>query len=283
MPRKTLFSLLIACGSSSAVAMRSSRLMSSISKALRIWVQPARRSCATSSWSRVRSNCVFTASGVVVTWLSASAVAKILTRSDSIGRCTGSSQRREAAPGSKSALQNGFLACPVPSRDKFPQCCKRAASSRPSRADIEPTYSLISAHHPVEIIPKSISLARPSPRPRCPSRRRAGGGRKQKRSGPPAGGPDAHDRIASRLLCCRQLRRLRRLRGSRLGGCFLLALLEDERVALARDLAQPVHHGAGSRRDQAADDDVLLEAFERIHLAVDRGLGEHARGLLERR
>ena len=32
-----------------------------------------------------RSNCVFTASGAVVTWLSASAVANILTRSVSIG------------------------------------------------------------------------------------------------------------------------------------------------------------------------------------------------------
>ena len=49
--------------------MRSSRSMSSMSKALRIWEQPAPRSCATCSWSRARSNCVFTASGAVVTWL----------------------------------------------------------------------------------------------------------------------------------------------------------------------------------------------------------------------
>src|SRR5262249_60634365 len=64
---------------------------------------------------------------------------------------------------------------------------------------------------------------------------------------------------------------------------LLFGLLEDERVALAGALAQPVHHGAGARRDQPADDDVLLEAFERVDLAVDRGFGEHARGLLERR
>src|SRR6266508_112213 len=86
-----------------------------------------------------------------------------------------------------------------------------------------------------------------------------------------------------RLFRRRQLRRLRFLGGRLGGGRFLLAFLEDERVALAGDLAQPVHHGAGSRRDQAADDDVLLEAFERVDLAVDRGLGEHPRGLLERR
>src|SRR6516164_1826421 len=85
------------------------------------------------------------------------------------------------------------------------------------------------------------------------------------------------------LFRCRQLRRLRRLRGGGFGRGLLLALLEDERVALAGDLAQPVHRGAGARRYQAADDDVLLEAFERVDLAVDRGFGEHARGLLERR
>ena len=49
-----------------AVAISSSRLMSSMSKALRIWVQPACNSRATCCWSRVRSNSV-TASGAVVT------------------------------------------------------------------------------------------------------------------------------------------------------------------------------------------------------------------------
>jgi hypothetical protein len=49
MPRNALFSLVIACGSSIAVAMSSSRLMSSMSKALRMCVQPALSSRATSS------------------------------------------------------------------------------------------------------------------------------------------------------------------------------------------------------------------------------------------
>src|SRR5262249_54070596 len=66
------------------------------SKALRICVQPACKSCATCSWSRIRSNCVFTASGVVVTWLSASAVAKILMRSVSM-RCPRTKDRIQAA------------------------------------------------------------------------------------------------------------------------------------------------------------------------------------------
>ena len=68
-----------------AVAMRSSRLMSSISKALRIWVQPSRSSATTLAWSRCGRTRVLIASGAVVTWLSASAVAKILTRSMSMG------------------------------------------------------------------------------------------------------------------------------------------------------------------------------------------------------
>src|SRR6185437_5415505 len=62
-----------------------------------------------------------------------------------------------------------------------------------------------------------------------------------------------------------------------------LALVEDELIALGGNLTQLVHHRAGSRRDQAADDDVFLEAVERIDLAVDGRLGKHARGLLERR
>src|SRR6202140_4200280 len=84
-----------------------------------------------------------------------------------------------------------------------------------------------------------------------------------------------------------QLLRRRQCRGLR-GGFgperrLLLALGENERVAFDGDFADPVHHRACSRRDQPADDDVLLEAIERVGLAVDRGLGEHARRLLERR
>src|SRR5215475_6198674 len=113
---------------------------------------------------------------------------------------------------------------------------------------------------------------------------RSAAGERQMKKGPPEGGPFGANRIAiGALFRRRQLRRLRSLRGSGFGCGLLLALLKDERVALAGDLAQPVHHGAGARRDQPADDDVLLEAFERVDLAVDRGFGEHARGLLERR
>jgi hypothetical protein len=39
---------------------------------------------------------------------------------------------------------------------------------------------------------------------------------------------------------------------------------------------------ASAGRDEAADDDVLLEPVESVGLAVDRRLGEHARRLLER-
>src|SRR6516164_3923345 len=82
-------------------------------------------------------------------------------------------------------------------------------------------------------------------------------------------------------LRCRQSSRLGRCLG--LHGSLLLAFGEDELIALDGDLAELVHHRPGSRRDQPADDDVLFEAVERVDLAVDRGLGEHARRLLERR
>src|SRR5262245_56390862 len=84
------------------------------------------------------------------------------------------------------------------------------------------------------------------------------------------------------LLGSRQLRRLRGLRRRSLRRGLRVALLEVERVALAGNFAQAVHHGAGTRRYQATDDDVLLEAFECVDLPIDRRLGEHARGLLER-
>src|SRR6185436_595731 len=50
---------------------------------------------------------------------------------------------------------------------------------------------------------------------------------------------------------------------------------------LGRLLADAAQHAASAGRDQAADDDVLLEALEGVDLAVDGGLGQHARGLLE--
>src|SRR5690606_6714600 len=63
---------------------------------------------------------------------------------------------------------------------------------------------------------------------------------------------------------------------------LLLALGQNEFVAMRRVLAQLAHGGTRARRDQPADDHVLLQAVERIDLALHRGFGEHARRLLER-
>ena len=57
----------------------------------------------------------------------------------------------------------------------------------------------------------------------------------------------------------------------------------QRRVAAGGRDAQAVHARAGARRDQTADDDVLLQADQRVLLALDRRLGEDAGGLLERR
>src|SRR5579862_3068470 len=64
---------------------------------------------------------------------------------------------------------------------------------------------------------------------------------------------------------------------------FLLALGENKRIAFDRDLADLVHHRAGTSRNEAANDDVLLKAIERIGLAVNRGLRQHPGRFLERR
>src|SRR5436189_3738538 len=88
--------------------------------------------------------------------------------------------------------------------------------------------------------------------------------------------------LPERLLRWRQSQRFR-FRRSRHDRRLLLAFVEDHLVALDGDFADLGHRGAGAGRDQAADNDVLLEALERIHLAVDGGFGEHAGGLLERR
>src|SRR5713226_1325794 len=57
-------------------------------------------------------------------------------------------------------------------------------------------------------------------------------------------------------------------------------LFEDPGGLLAL-LLVVVEPGPGG--DELADDDVLLEPAQTVHLAADRGLGEHAGGLLERR
>src|SRR5262245_21533256 len=64
-------------------------------------------------------------------------------------------------------------------------------------------------------------------------------------------------------------------------GVGLGLFLGDQLVAFGGNLANAPQHAAGARRDQATNDDILLEAFEQVGLAVHRGLGQHARGLLE--
>src|SRR5262249_38157773 len=49
------------------------------------------------------------------------------------------------------------------------------------------------------------------------------------------------------------------------------------------DLQPPVAPQAGRRRDQLADDHVLLQAEQAIRLALERRVREHLGGLLERR
>src|SRR5262245_621354 len=66
--------------------------------------------------------------------------------------------------------------------------------------------------------------------------------------------------------------------------CRLLrALGLDGLVAFGGDAPDPRDGAAGAGRNKPSDDDVLLQALERIDLAVDGGFGEHARGLLEGR
>src|SRR6266536_620640 len=54
------------------------------------------------------------------------------------------------------------------------------------------------------------------------------------------------------------------------------------RSAREHRLHAAVAHHAGAGGDQLADDDVLLQAHELVALALDRRLGEHPGGLLER-
>src|SRR6185437_14978714 len=82
-------------------------------------------------------------------------------------------------------------------------------------------------------------------------------------------------------LCCRNcavvIRSLRRWQGERFGfrsgrhdRRLLLALVEDQLVALDRDLA-----------DQPADNDVLLDTLERVDLAVAGSFRALAGGILD--
>src|SRR5205814_8103986 len=71
----------------------------------------------------------------------------------------------------------------------------------------------------------------------------------------------------------------------------LLERLEQRRVLLGEELARDRLGGAdvdlaialeaGRRRDQLADDHVLLQAEQTVDLALDRSVREHLRRLLE--
>jgi len=61
--------------------------------------------------------------------------------------------------------------------------------------------------------------------------------------------------------------------------CWTAAALPQAPVRAGRCGSAPCR----CRRDEAADDDVLLEAAQGVDRAVDGGLGEHAGGLLEAR
>src|SRR3970040_354972 len=64
------------------------------------------------------------------------------------------------------------------------------------------------------------------------------------------------------------------------------SLLDIQRgllAALAEHLGPSVVPEPRARRDQPADDDVLLEAAQVVLLAADGGLRQHPGGLLERR
>src|SRR6185312_15791782 len=107
-----------------------------------------------------------------------------------------------------------------------------------------------------------------------PSRGSYGCGRKRK-------GPAS---LPALLHCIRDGELLRRsLRRFQLCRYALGLLFLDGLVALGCDVTQTRHGAAGTGRDETSDDDVLLEALERVDLAVDCGVGEDARGLLERR
>ena len=111
----------------------------------------------------------------------------------------------------------------------------------------------MTARLPCAVLAERPLLPKAPPRPhgRAPAK-------SNNEKGSPEGDPLARiGFVIGALFRRRQLRRLRRLRGSRFGCGLLLALLEDERVALAGDLAQPVHHGAGK------SDALLLEEREK--------------------
>src|SRR5215471_10609062 len=70
-------------------------------------------------------------------------------------------------------------------------------------------------------------------------------------------------------------------RAERLGGTRRRRRVAPLLLALDDDVQLLVRGEARSRRDQAAHDDVLLQAAEVVLLAANRSFGEHLRRLLE--
>src|SRR5579871_5697480 len=71
---------------------------------------------------------------------------------------------------------------------------------------------------------------------------------------------------------------LRRSDTKRFGFCLLLL---DHAVAFACDVTEPSNGATRTRRNETTDDYVLLQAFERVHAAVDGCIRQHACRLLE--
>ena len=109
----------------------------------------------------------------------------------------------------------------------------------------------------------------PRPRPPASRRERVGGHRRDAGSTASA--------TAARSPCVARSRSARSRSSSCRSSRRPAAGSRGPRCATSRYRGMP-----GPGRDQLADDDVLLETLEAVVLALDRGLGEHPGGLLER-
>src|SRR5690606_7782535 len=125
----------------------------------------------------------------------------------------------------------------------------------------------------------SCRLARSAPDPLKPPHHRAKT-RPIKKAAPSVRGGSWMDDFPAGLLG-RLIRHVGKHGPCDFGTLLLAALVEDQLVASARDTPDLGHRAAGTGRDEAADDHVLLEALQRVDLAGDGRLGQHAWGFLE--
>src|SRR5699024_10882219 len=121
---------------------------------------------------------------------------------------------------------------------------------------------------------------------------RAAGGPAGQRTGPPAARGDRGSGayliagIGSVAEVVQSDRRAGGVAESVLGAVEAVAVIRDgvgggAGLLGGLDGGVPVTVDAGARRDQLADDHVLLEAHQLVRALVDRGIGEHPGGLLE--